>query len=52
MSIDKLAKKSFSVALHVFSMGVLLLPLIWFSGGINLRDNQPVPPIIKTDLLN
>ncbi len=48
--MDKHLKQSLSVTLHALSMAVLLLPLLWFAGGFNLPENEPVEPNIGTKL--
>lgn len=50
MTLEKLIKHSVYVGLNALSMGILLVPILWFSGGLYPRDNPPVQPMIKSSL--
>jgi hypothetical protein len=45
MTMDEMLKNSLMLGLHAMVMGLLLLPLFWFVGGLTPRQEGPTPGI-------
>ena len=50
MAIDKIIKNGLSVGLHSAIMGLLIIPLLWVSGGLNPREDEPIQPSLESNL--
>ena len=50
MAIDKIIKNSLNVGLHALIMGLLIIPLLWVSGGLTPRDDEPSQPLLESNL--
>lgn len=50
MALDKLVRNSLNVGLHAFIMGLLIIPLLWVSGGLTPRQDTPPKPLLETNL--
>ena len=50
MAIDKIIKNSLNVGLHAVIMGLLIIPLLWVSGGLTPREDEPNQPLLESNL--
>ena len=50
MAIDKILKNSLNVGLHAMVTGLLIIPLLWVSGGLTPRQDEPAQPLLESNL--
>ena len=50
MTLDEIVKNSVNVGLHAAIMGLLIIPLLWVSGGLSPRQDDPPKPRLESNL--
>lgn len=50
MTLDKIVRNSLNVGLHAAIMGLLIIPLLWVSGGLTPRQDEPSEPLLESNL--
>jgi putative effector of murein hydrolase LrgA (UPF0299 family) len=50
MALDKLVRNSLNLGLHAIIMGLLIIPLLWVSGGLTPRQEEPSQPLLESNL--
>lgn len=50
MTLHEVLKNSINIGLHAVVMGLLIIPFLWFSGGLSPRQDEPVQPTMESKL--
>ncbi len=50
MALDKWIRNGFNVGLHAVVVGLLIIPLLWVSGGLTPRQYEPADPLQESNL--
>ena len=50
MALDKIVRNSLNVGVHAVIMGLLIIPLLWVSGGLTPRQDEPSDPRLESNL--
>ena len=50
MTLDQLVKHGLNASMHAIIMGLLIIPMLWASGGIPPRQEEQSKPLLDTNL--